>query len=91
MQESNKRLNVIGADRIVDGTTCFDVQSKAGVSCQRQRCPHWMAFDEGGNCVHIASKMGPHTLQRIGQIYNLTRMRICQIEKSIFDRIRNDS
>ena len=38
--------------------------------------------------VIIAAAEGPHTLQKIGQIYGLTRMRICQIEKSIFEKIR---
>jgi len=39
----------------------------------------------------IAAQEGPHTLQKIGQIYGLTRMRICQIEKSIFEKIRKIS
>jgi DNA-directed RNA polymerase sigma subunit (sigma70/sigma32) len=43
---------------------------------------------EGHNCVMIAAMEGPHTLQKIGQIYGLTRMRICQIEKNIFEKIR---
>lgn len=95
MQESKKRLKVVqptvSGNRIVDGTTCFAVQAQAGVDCQRQRCPHWIPYPEGHNCVHIAAQNGPHTLQRIGQIYGLTRMRICQIEKSIFERIKKSS
>ena len=39
----------------------------------------------------IAAQNGAHTLQDIGQIYGLTRMRICQIEKSIFEKIRSVS
>lgn len=95
MQENKKRLTVIQSDvknnRVVDGTTCFTVHAKANVDCQRQRCPHWIPFDEGHNCVHIAARNGPHTLQRIGQIYGLTRMRICQIEKTIFEKVKKVS
>jgi DNA-directed RNA polymerase sigma subunit (sigma70/sigma32) len=36
----------------------------------------------------IAAQNGPHTLQTIGEIYGLTRMRICQVEKSIIERIK---
>jgi hypothetical protein len=91
MQENKKRLKVIQAsdtNRVVDGTTCFAVHARAGVDCQRQRCSHWIPFQEGHNCVHIAAQDGPHTLQCIGQIYGLTRMRICQIEKTIFEKIK---
>ena len=95
MQENNRRLKVVQGDeasnRVVDGTTCFAVTAKAGVDCQRQKCPHWIPHPEGHNCVHIAAADGPHTLQKIGQIYGLTRMRICQIEKSIFEKIRKVS
>jgi hypothetical protein len=95
MQENKKRLKVAqpttGNNRVVDGTTCFTVHAQADVDCQRQRCPHWIAYPEGHNCVHIAAQSGTHTLQRIGQIYGLTRMRICQIEKGIFEKIRNAS
>jgi hypothetical protein len=95
MQEGKKRLTVIqpsdAGNRVVDGTTCFAIHAQAKVDCQRKRCPHWINFSEGHNCVHIAAQNGPHTLQRIGQIYGLTRMRICQIEKAIFEKIRKVS
>jgi hypothetical protein len=95
MQEGKRRLSVIqgsGTDgRIVEGTTCFAVQSHYGIDCQRQGCQHWIPHSESHNCVILAAQDGPHTLQKIGQIYNLTRMRICQIEKGIFEKIRKVS
>ncbi len=95
MQEPKKRLKIIqgneASNKVVDGTTCFAVIAKAGVDCQRKQCQHWIACSEGHNCVHVAAQNGPHTLQTIGQIYGLTRMRICQIEKSIFEKIRKES
>jgi hypothetical protein len=93
MQDGKKQLKIIqkNASKVLDGTTCFAVQAAAGVDCQRQRCQHWIQYPEGHNCVLIAAQNGPHTLQKIGQIYGLTRMRICQIEKSIFEKIRKIS
>jgi hypothetical protein len=95
MQDNKKRLNVVQenevSNRVVEGTTCFSIQAQYNVDCQRTRCQHWIANPEGHNCVFISAQNGAHTLQKIGQIYGLTRMRICQIEKSIFEKIRNAS
>lgn len=93
MQKGKRRLDVINPveGRVVDSTTCFSVQAKQGVDCQRQRCQHWIPHNDSHNCVIIAAQEGPHTLQKIGQIYGLTRMRICQIEKGIFEKIRKVS
>jgi len=71
--------------------TCFAAQAKYQTSCKRTRCQHWIGSPDNQNCVLIAAQNGPHTLQKIGQIYGLTRMRICQIEKTIFEKIRSSS
>ncbi len=92
MQTSKKRhLNIINDNNVVPNVTCFSVLAKQGVDCQRKRCQHWISHEEGHNCVMITAQIGPHTLQQIGKIYGLTRMRICQIEKSIYEKIRNVS
>lgn len=94
MQENKKRLKIVKdepVNKVMNGTTCFAVQAEAGVDCQRQRCQHWIPNPDGHNCVMISAQEGAHTLQKIGQIYGLTRMRICQIEKGIFEKIRKIS
>ncbi len=90
MKPGKKKLTVVQSDgsKVLDGTTCFAMHAEHGVDCQRKRCQHWIAHSEGHNCVIITAQNGPHTLQKIGQIYELTRMRICQIEKNIFEKIR---
>lgn len=85
MQKGKRRLG------IVQNTTCFEVQAKYNVNCRRKNCKHWIEHPESNNCVIIAAKNGPYTLEKIGQIYDLTRMRICQIEKNIFEKIRKIS
>ena len=95
MQKGKIRLNIIqdnnDNEHIVEGTTCFATQASQKVDCQRQGCQHWIPHSENHNCVILAAQEGPHTLQKIGQIYGLTRMRICQIEKGIFEKIRKVS
>jgi hypothetical protein len=77
------------SDNIVEGSSCFSILFKHNVDCQRQSCSNWINHSDGNNCVMIAAKNGPHTLQEIGKIYGLTRMRICQIEKNIYEKIKN--
>jgi hypothetical protein len=69
--------------------TCFDVHAIKNVPCQKNVCKNWINCESGLNCVLISAKDGPKTLQEIGEVFNLTRMRICQIEKSILDKLRS--
>jgi DNA-directed RNA polymerase sigma subunit (sigma70/sigma32) len=46
-----------------------------------------MNNEKSKNCTLIASKDGPMTLQQIGDIFGVTRMRICQLEKRILKKI----
>ena len=89
MIQNKKRLKVI--NEIVEGVTCFSVHAEHGINCQRKICQHWISHPAGNNCIMITAGKGPHTLQEIGAIYGLTRMRICQIEKGIYEKIRNAS
>jgi hypothetical protein len=74
-------------DEIVECLTCFEAQSKYNVCCQRRHCKNWINSACDVNCIVVAVKNGPKTLQEIGKIYGLTRMRICQIEKAIYEKI----
>jgi hypothetical protein len=73
----------------ISGATCFSTHAKFAVECNKKVCPNWIQHKDCQNCVLIAAQDGPHTLQEIGKIYNLTRMRICQIEKTIRDKIKH--
>ena len=69
-------------------TKCFNEVEKYSIPCQRKSCKQWINFKEGNNCIVISARNGPLTLNEIGQIFGLTRMRICQIEKNIYQKIR---
>jgi len=70
-------------------TTCFEEVDKRSLSCERKSCNQWIDFQKGKNCMVITTQSGPLTLNEIGKIYGLTRMRICQIEKHIYQKIRS--
>jgi hypothetical protein len=71
------------ADEVIEGLTCFKAHADLGVDCQKTSCRYWqeMAAKKHHNCVILAAEDGPMTLQEVGDIFSVTRMRICQIEK----------
>ena len=75
-------------DKVLSNKTCFKEHMEKDKSCQNQSCRQWMACKKFNNCAIIASREGPRTLQQIGDLCGLTRMRICQIEKSALKKIR---
>jgi len=79
--DSKNRLNVYTQ-------TCYEATDLHGVSCERRSCKQWINHSAGKNCMVLTTQSGPLTLREIGKIYDLTRMRICQIEKNIFQKIR---
>jgi hypothetical protein len=71
----------------VQEMTCFKAHKECQKQCGRTTCRYWIDHPKSQNCTLIASDEGPHTLQQIGEIFGVTRMRICQIEKSILKKL----
>jgi len=74
-----------------ESKSCYQCVSDANVPCPEINCRHWLNSEEALNCSIIAAKSGPKTLQQIGDYYGISRMRVCQIEKSILKKLRRDS
>lgn len=70
--------------------TCFERNRRTSSQCSRRDCRHWIAHPGGLNCTLVAAASGPMTLQQIGEIIGVTRMRVCQLEKKILDEIKSD-
>jgi hypothetical protein len=68
---------------------CFDAHSAKNIACRKKECKNWIKCGKHLNCVLISAKDGPKTLQEIGEVFSLTRMRICQIEKSILGKLKS--
>jgi len=60
-------------------------------ACKQKDCRHFLCSDKNLNCSIIAAEEGPMTLQEIGDFYGISRMRVCQIEKSILKKLKSSS
>lgn len=70
---------------------CFEKNCRQSTQCTQRSCRYWIAHPGEMNCTLIAASRGPMTLQQIGEIMGVTRMRVCQLEKRILDTVREDS
>jgi hypothetical protein len=75
-------INLRDNARPIKGETCFSACKNIGVSCSISNCRYFKDMQGNfQNCVINAAESGPFTLQEVGDIFDVTRMRICQIEK----------
>ena len=67
---------------------CYEFQNKLCTGCKTKECRYWINHKMSGNCVIVGAKKNEWTLQDIGNVFGVTRMRICQIEKAVLTKIR---
>lgn len=84
MPNEKMKLNIVPND------TCFAAHERLNVECLNKKCRAWFQNSETLNCINIAAKKGPQKQEKIGEYFDLTRMRVCQIEKSIINRIKKE-
>ena len=85
MSNSQQKIKL----NVLQDSKCYEAVDKSSCACERKSCKQWIDFPQGKNCSLITTQAGPLTLSEIGKIYGLTRMRICQIEKNIYQKIRS--
>jgi len=66
---------------------CFERCEKDSTPCADKGCRYWLNHNGSMCCTILAAKSGSMTLQEIGDIFGVTRMRICQIEKKIIRKM----
>lgn len=70
---------------------CFNYHIKNKTKCERKSCRYWIDNVASKNCGlnFINSNNQKTTLEDIGKIFNVTRMRICQIEKKAIKKVKD--
>jgi len=82
------KINYGGKMETKHHKTCFSNCKSANSGCKNKSCRAWFKSEENLNCTILAAESGPMTLQKIGDLFGLTRMRICQIEKNAIKKIK---
>ena len=70
---------------------CFDYNKKYKKNCAKNACRYWVKCNNSQNCclnIVKSQESKKITLQDIGNYFNVTRMRICQIEKIAIKKLR---
>lgn len=68
---------------------CFSHNKKNNLKCQIKNCRYWINNNDNQNCcIIMAESSEKNTLESIGEIFNVTRMRVCQLEKLAIKKIK---
>ena len=68
---------------------CFEHNKQFKNNCQKKSCRYWINCRKENNCAILASKnIEKFTLEDVGALFKVTRMRICQIEKTALKKLR---
>lgn len=65
---------------------CYEIHRDENTGCENKSCRYNFKNAGTNNCVLLAAHV-QHTLQEIGDMYGVTRMRICQIEKRALQKL----
>ena len=71
-----------------NNTTCFKAHKSLNKVCKIKKCRYWHDLEKSNNCIINASQEKIYTLQEIGDMFDITRMRICQIEKLSLKKLK---
>jgi len=69
---------------------CYEHNKEFNNSCQKKSCRYWINCREKQNCGIIAANNdNKMTLEDVGRLFEVTRMRICQIEKIAIKKLQD--
>ena len=70
-------------------TTCFKAHKNCNKNCMQKKCRYWHNLDTHNNCIiNLVNENEEMTLEKVGDLFSVTRMRICQIEKNVIDKLK---
>jgi len=68
---------------------CFDYHNNTKKECEKIGCRYWIDCKESQMCcINLCKNSSNLTLEDVGKIFGVTRMRICQIEKGAIKKLK---
>ena len=89
MRSNGEDVTKKNEDDIIKNTTCFAEHKKRNLACEKTSCKNWMKHCQSLNCAVLGAQKGKWILKDIGEVFDVTRMRICQIEKEVLEKLSN--
>jgi len=69
---------------------CFNYHEKTKSNCEKINCRYWLDSKESQMCcLNLVNKKDNFTLESVGKLFSVTRMRICQIEKRAIEKLKS--
>ena len=69
---------------------CFDYHKHKNIKCEKINCRYWINCKESQMCsINLCGKKESLTLEDVGKLFGVTRMRICQIEKNAINKLKS--
>ena len=72
-----------------ENLSCVQTIKESQAPCKKNDCRYNLQTQKNLSCALIAAEKGPLTLQEIGDYYGISRMRVCQIERAILKKLRD--
>lgn len=68
---------------------CFDYHKHKKIKCEKINCRYWIDCKESQMCcINLCNTNDTFTLEDVGKIFGVTRMRVCQIEKNAIKKLK---
>ena len=69
---------------------CYQHYKLIKNKCAKKTCRYWINCAQDQNCaLNVANNSEKLTLEDVGKMFNVTRMRICQIEKQAIKKLKD--
>ena len=70
----------------------MDIINEKNIDCKSKKCRYFHENSEANNCIlNLINLKDGYTLQEVGDLFNITRMRVCQIEKKAISKLKSKS
>lgn len=68
--------------------TCFEIHARDKTRCGKASCKYFLEKAASHNNCTLNAAENPQTLETVGELLDLSRMRVCKVEKIVRTKCR---